>query len=142
VTTRDYINPEDKTVDFVLLFIPNEMIFSYIYDRLNEVWRDAMEKKVILVGPFSFTALLRMIKQSYDNFRVQGNIQKIVGHVRGLEKEFVKFSEEFDKLGERILSLSRQYDQVGRTRVNQMNRIMDKVKLEDGSDSDQPKLID
>jgi DNA anti-recombination protein RmuC len=65
-----------------------------------------------------------------------------VGHVRGLEKEFVKFSDEFDKLGERILSLSRQYDQVGRTRVNQMNRIMDKVKLEDGSESDQPKLID
>src|SRR5690606_13355165 len=120
VTTRDYINPEDKTVDFVLLFIPNEMIFSYIYDKLNDVWRDAMEKKVVFVGPFSFTALLRMIKQSYDNFRVQGNIQNIIGHVRGLEKEFEKFTLEFEKFGDRIDSLSKQYDQVSRTRVNQM----------------------
>lgn len=143
VTTRDYINPEDKTVDFVLLFIPNEMIFSYIYDKLNDVWKDAMEKKVVFVGPFSFTALLRMIKQSYDNFRVQGNIQNIIGHVRGLEKEFEKFSVEFEKFGDRIDSLSKQYDQVSRTRVNQMNRIMEKVQLEDASQEPvQPRLID
>jgi DNA recombination protein RmuC len=28
-SSRDYINPEEKTVDFVILFIPNEMIFSF-----------------------------------------------------------------------------------------------------------------
>lgn len=144
VTSRDYINPEDKTVDFVILFIPNEMIFSFIYDQLNEVWKDAMERKVILAGPFSFSALLRMIKQSYDNFKVQENIQNIVGYVRGLEKEFVKFTEEFDKVGERIDSLNKQYNTVSSTRVNQMNRIMDKVRLEDGKTVElpQPRLID
>ncbi|MBI2356971.1 DNA recombination protein RmuC [Candidatus Dojkabacteria bacterium] len=143
VTTRDYINPEDKTVDFVILFIPNEMIFSYIYDQLNSVWKEAMERKVILAGPFSFSALLRMIKQSYDNFRVQENIQKIVTHVKTLEKEYVKFSEEFTKVGDRIESLSKQYDVVSNTRVNQMNRIMEKVRLEgpDDDNVEQPKLI-
>ncbi|KKR05967.1 MAG: RmuC-domain protein [candidate division WS6 bacterium GW2011_GWF2_39_15] len=143
VTTRDYINPEDKTVDFVILFIPNEMIFSYIYDQLNSVWKEAMEKKVILAGPFSFSALLRMIKQSYDNFRVQENIQKIVGYVRGLEKEFVKFSEEFGKFGDRIQQLNSQYEVVSRTRVNQMNKAMEKVRLEGPDDSadNQPRLL-
>jgi len=142
VTSRDYINPEDRTVDFVILFIPNEMIFSYIYDKLNDVWKDAMEKKVILTGPFSFTALLRIIKQSYENFRVQENIQKIVGYVRGLEKEFGMFSDEFDKVGDKIDSLSKQYEIVGRTRVNQMNKIMDKVRLNDSvNEESQSKLI-
>lgn len=142
VISRDYINPDDKTVDFVLLFIPNEMIFSYIYEKLQPVWQDALEKKVVFVGPFSLTALLRMIKQSYENFRVQQNIQNIVTHVRTLEKEFGKFSEEFEKVGDRIESLNKQYDEVSKTRVNQINKVMDKVKLEDGKEVEQPKLLD
>ena len=44
VTTRDYINPEDNTVDFVILFIPNEMVFSFIYESMSEVWVEAMRQ--------------------------------------------------------------------------------------------------
>ncbi len=135
VTSREYISPEDKTVDFVILFIPNEMIFSFIYDKMPSIWQDAMSKKVVLAGPFSFTAILRMVKQAYENFRVQENIFKIVGHVQAVEKEFDKFSEEFDKVGTRIDQLHKQYTDVSTTRVNQMKRKMDLVKLEGGSKS-------
>jgi DNA recombination protein RmuC len=75
ITSRDYINPEDKTVDFVILFVPNEMIFSYIYDKMNDIWADAMQRKVVLAGPFSFTAILRMVRQAYSNFKVQENYE-------------------------------------------------------------------
>ncbi len=143
ITSRDYISPEEKTVDFVILFIPNEMIFSFIYDKMSSIWQDAMEKKVVFAGPFSFTAILRMIKQAYENFRVQENIFKIVGHVQAVEKEFGKFSDEFDKVGTRIEQLQSQYSTVSTTRVNQMRRKMDLVKLEGGGDiSTQIPLID
>ena len=99
VTSRDYISPEDNTVDFVILFIPNEMIFSYIYDKMPEICQEAVEKRVVLAGPFSFTAMLRMIRQSYENFRVQKNIHNIIGHVKEFEKEFGVFSEAFYKIG-------------------------------------------
>lgn len=138
VTTRDYINPEDRTVDFVLLFIPNEMIFSYIYDKMPEIWQDAMAKKVVFAGPFSFTAILRMIKQSYDNFRVQENIYNIINHIRAFEKEFGTFSEEFFKVGDRIASLQKQFNTVSTTRFNQLEKRMDRVKqegLEGGADT-------
>jgi DNA recombination protein RmuC len=130
VTTRNYINPDDRTVDFVILFIPNEMIFSYIYDKLPEVWQNAMSQKVMLAGPFSFTAILRMVRQSYENFRVQKNIYDIIGHVKAFEKEFDTFSDAFYKIGDRIDSLQKQYDTVSTTRFNQMVRRIDKVKQE------------
>lgn len=139
VTSRDYINPEDKTVDFVILFIPNEMIFSFIYDKMPAIWQDAMERKVVLAGPFSFTAILRMIKQAYENFRIQENIYKIVGHVKSVEKEFDKFGEEFDKVGVRIDQLQKQYTDVSTTRVNQMKRKMDLVRLE--GDGKEEKIL-
>lgn len=144
VTSRDYINPEDKTVDFVILFIPNEMIFSYIYDKMPDLSQEAMENKVILAGPFSFTAILRMVKQSYENFRVQKNIYSIISHVKAFEKEFDNFSGEFYKIGDRITSLQRQYDTVNTTRFNQLVRKIDKVKEEGGQveDGEQPNLLD
>lgn len=132
VSTREYINPEEKTVDFVILFIPNEMIFSFIYDKMPNIVDEAMQKKVVLAGPFSFTAILRMVKQAYDNFRIQENIYKIVGHVQSVEKEFDKFSEEFDKVGVKIDQLQKQYSEVSTTRVNQIKRKIDMVKLEGG----------
>jgi DNA recombination protein RmuC len=136
VTTREYINPEERTVDFVILFIPNEMIFSFIYDKMPHIWQDALEKKVVFAGPFSFTAILRMVKQAYDNFRIQENIYKIVGHVQSVEREFDKFTGEFDKVGIKIQQLQKQYSDVSTTRVNQMKRKMDLVKLEGGSVKD------
>ena len=144
VTSRDYINPEDKTVDFVILFIPNEMIFSYIYDKMPELSQEAMASRVVLAGPFSFTAILRMIKQAYENFRVQKNIYSIIGHVKSFEKEFDNFALSFSKIGERIDSLQKQYDTVSTTRFNQLVRRIDRVKQEglEGGDTVPSSLLD
>ncbi len=139
VTTRDYINPEEKTVDFVILFIPNEMIFSYIYDKLNHVWTDALKKHVILSGPFSFTAILMLVKQAYQNFNYQKNIRKIITHIKTFENEFGKYTEEFVKIGSIIERLSNQYEKVNTTRTRQLQRVMDKIKIEEGST--QTKLL-
>jgi len=142
VCTREYINPEEKTVDFVILFIPNEMIFSYIYDQMNDVWEEAMQKKVIMAGPFSFTAILRMVKQAYTNFRYQENLQHIIGLIQKFDVEYGKFSEEVDRLGERINSTSRQFDVVANTRNRQLSSVVDKIKNQKVIDDKQINLVE
>ena len=131
VTSREYINPEENTVDFVILFIPNEMIFSFIYDRFPDVWQDAMAKKVILAGPFSFTAILRMIHQAYDNFRYQKNVATIIGYIKKFSEEFENYNKGFKDLGVRIESLQKQYVAVDTTRTNQLVKIVNKIKTEE-----------
>lgn len=128
VCTREYINPEDKTVDFVILFIPNEMIFSYIYENMTDVWEEAMRKKVILAGPFSFTAILRMVKQAYTNFRYQENLQHIIGLIQRFDSEYQKYSSSVDTLGDRLASVNKQYEIVSTTRNRQLTSIVDKIK--------------
>ena len=130
VTTREYINPAEKTVDFVIMFIPNEMIFSYIYDKMNGVWQEAMSRKVVLAGPFSFTAILRMVRQAYDNFRYQENIHEMVAHIKEFEKQFDLYSEEFDKLGRTLTTAVDTYGKVESTRTRQLTKIVDKIKSE------------
>ncbi len=142
VSSRDYIDPSQKTVDFVILFIPNEMIFSYVYEKFPEIWQEAMAKKVILAGPFSFTAVLRLIRQAHDSFKIQKNTQAIIAHIQLFEKEFSKYNEEFEKIGERLNQLNKQYDSVNTTRSRQLLRVVDKIKIEgENSTLDTPPLI-
>lgn len=131
VTTRDYINSEEKTLDFVILFVPNEMIFSFICDKLGEVSSDALKKKVIITGPFSFAAIARMIRQSYDNFKIQEDLHRVVGLIGKFKQEFSKYSDEFDRLGDRIKSMSKQYDSIATTRTRQLTKVIDQINEED-----------
>lgn len=127
VTSRDYINVEEKTVDFVILFIPNEMIFSFIYDKLNEVWNDAMNKKVVMAGPFGFTAILRMAFQSYQNFTYQKNLYEIIKLIRIFEQEYEKFIKEFDALGDKLESVRSQFEKISITRAKKLSGVIDKI---------------
>lgn len=142
VSTRDYINPEEKTVDFVILFIPNEMIFSYIYDQMNDVWEEAMRKKVVLAGPFSFTAILRMVGQAYSNFRYQENLQHIIGLIHKFDEEYQKYSTAVDMLGDRIKSADKQFEVVSTTRNRQLTSVVDKIKNQNIIDEKKPSLIE
>src|SRR3989344_1996648 len=127
IATRDYINPDDNTVDFAVAFIPNEMIFSYIYEQSNDIWEEAMRQKVVLAGPYSFVALLRLVKQAHSNFRMQSNIHQIIGLVQKFRAEYDKFSESLDTLGDRLDSTSKQFQVVSSTRARQLGRVMDQI---------------
>ena len=143
VCSRDYINPEENTVDFAMLFVPNEMIFSFIYEKMPEVWEEAIGKKVILAGPFSFTATLRLIKQAHSNFKLQGNIHNIVGLIQKFRQEFVKFNDEFDKVGQKIEAAAKQFQDVSSTRTRQLTRVVDQIDNENAlAEPEEPKLIE
>ncbi len=143
IATRDYINPDDNTVDFAVAFIPNEMIFSFIYERSNDIWEEAMNKKVVLAGPYSFVALLRLIKQAHSNFHLQTNIHGIIGLVQKFRQEYDKFSTELDTLGARLESTSKQYQVVSTTRARQLGKVMDQIDSQHILDeTDQKNLLD
>lgn len=130
VSSRDYINPEENTVDFVILFVPNERIFSYIYDKLGDVWKEALKKKVVIAGPFSFTAILRMVYQSYKSFMYYENLGEIINLIKVFEQEYDKFNQELDTLGSKLKTVNDQYDKVSVTRNKKLTRIVDKIKGE------------
>jgi DNA recombination protein RmuC len=131
VSSRNYINPEENTVDFVVVFIPNEMIFSFIYEKFPNILEEAFVKKIVFAGPFSFVAILRMVSQAYENFRFQKNIQGIITQVKIFDSEFEKYTEEFIKFGDRIDSLHKQYEEVSNTRTKKLQKVIDKIRIED-----------
>jgi DNA recombination protein RmuC len=126
--TRDYINPEDNTVDFVIMFVPNEMTFSFIYEQCQAEYEDARKNKIFICGPVSFVAVLRMIQQFSDNIRYQKNLSKIVGYVQAFEKEYEKYGVEFEKLGNKIKDACNVYNEVSGTRNSKLTSLINDIK--------------
>lgn len=127
ITTRDYIDPEKQTLDFVVMFIPNEMIFSFIYEKLPDINEYCNERRVVLAGPFGFTAVLRLVLQAYKHFRYEKDLQQILGLISKFQSEYSKFGESMDRLGRQIEATQKTYAEVEGTRNRQLTRVVDQI---------------
>ncbi|MBD3279790.1 MAG: DNA recombination protein RmuC [Candidatus Pacebacteria bacterium] len=123
-----YIDPEHDTLDYAILFVPNEMVFSFINQRLPEVIDEALAKRVIMVSPFTFLIVARTVIESYRNFMIGDKLKEVVKTIDEFVVEWGRFGEEFAKFGRSIKSLSTGYERLTATRTRQMNRKIKKIE--------------
>ena len=145
ITSKDYINPEDNTLDFVVMFIPNEMIFSFIYEKMPDINEYCAERKVVLAGPFGFTAVLRLVMQAYKNFGYEKNLQEIFGLVSKFQDEYDKFGASLEKLGSQLATTQKTFQEVEGTRSRQLTKVVEKISSHSevsAAQGDDKKLAD
>jgi len=128
VTTRAYIDPADGTVDYVLVFIPNEQIYAFIHERDNTLLDDAMRSKVVLSSPMTLYAILAVIRQSVDNFRLEQGSKQVLELLAHFKKQWGKYVEGMDKMGKRLEAALEEYQQLTSVRVRQLDRQLDKIE--------------
>ena len=124
----DYIDPSSHTLDYAILFVPNEMIFSFLNQKLPEVIDHAFKKRVLLVSPFTFLVVARTVLESYRNFMISDSLRDAVIQVDEFVKEWCKFKEQFEKYGRSLKTLQSDYEELTGTRVRQMERKIDKIE--------------
>lgn len=144
ITSKDYIDPENQTLDFVVMFIPNEMIFSFIYEKLPEINEYCNQRKVVLAGPFGFTAVLRLVLQAYKNFGYEKNLQEIFGLVSKFQEEYGKFGDSMERLGAQLSTTQKTFHEVEGTRSRQLTKVVDQItgKSQLVAEKTDPKLIE
>ncbi|MCX6561230.1 MAG: DNA recombination protein RmuC [Candidatus Aminicenantes bacterium] len=128
VTTRDYINPEANTLDYVLVFIPNEQVYAFIHENDREILDAALRSKVILCSPITLYAVLAVIRQGMANFNMERTASTLLGLVDGFEKQFAAFVDSFDKMGKKIEDAQSEFKKLEGTRRNKLDRSMEKIK--------------
>ncbi len=123
----EYIDSESKTLDYAIMFVPNEMVFSYINQKCPDLIDEAMSKRVMIVSPFTFLIVARTVLESYRNFMIGDTLKEIVSYVDEFAGEWVKFVEKFEKYGRSIDRLQSDYQEISSTRVRQMERRIGKI---------------
>ncbi len=123
---RGYIDARD-TVDCMLLFIPNEAVYAFLHDADPDLLDVALGQKVVLCSPATLFAVLAVVRQSVEQFRLERVGDEILRCLGGVTDEWTKFTESLDKLGRQLDTVHRTFgDEVNGTR----RRVFDKTLSE------------
>ncbi|HUT01160.1 MAG TPA: DNA recombination protein RmuC [Phycisphaerae bacterium] len=128
VASRGYIDPKAPTVPYVIVFLPSEQIFSLVLQAQPDLIDEALQKRVILTSPLTLYAMLAVIRQAAEHANIMETANEIVELLGEFTRQWAKYNEELDKLGERIESVQKQYKLVRETRTNMLQRPVDKIE--------------
>ena len=128
VTTREYINPEQNTVDYVLLFIPNEQIYSFIHEQDSSILDEGIRNRVIFCSPLTLFAVLAVIRQAVDNFALEKTSNEILSLLGVFKKQWDEFVKKLELLGKRIEDTQKEYELLATTRRRQLERPLNKIE--------------
>lgn len=127
VRTRDYIDPEQKTVGFVIVFIPNEQVYAFINENDRSILDEAMKQKVVFCSPLTLYAILAVIRQAMDTFKLEHTAHKILSVLEAFRKQYEAFCFSLEKIGTKIDDAKKEYDNLTTTRKNQLDRQLKKI---------------
>ena len=120
---RDYARESArKSVDYVLLFLPNEQLTGFIHEGDPGLIDDAMTQRVVMCSPLTLFAFLGVIRQAYDNFVVEQTSDQILALIGSFGNQWQKYSEQLDKVKNKFDQLDRQFDDLVGTRKRQLGK--------------------
>ena len=127
VTGREYINPESHTVDYVLVFIPNEQVYAFIWENAREIIDRGLEKKVLICSPVTLLAILGVIRRAVENFNLERTTADILSLLGAFYKQWNKFTEGMEKMGKKIGEAEEEYQRLVSTRRTGLERPLRKI---------------
>jgi DNA recombination protein RmuC len=128
LAARGYIDGSDSTVDCVLLFIPNEQLYAFIQEQDHSILDDALRRKLVFCSPLTLYAVLAVVRQAVDNFRVERTSSEILTRLGAFTKQWETFVEKMDKLDRSLTSARRDFDELTGTRRRMLERELDKIE--------------
>ena len=105
---KDKYIVEGKTAPEALMFIPNDGVFAFIHQHLEDVIEYARTKKVILTSPSTLPAILVTINMVRIEVERSKNADEINKHLQRLAKDFEMFGREWDSFSNALERTSRQ----------------------------------
>lgn len=129
VATRDYIAPEQGTVDCALAFIPNESVYQFIHEQDAALLDDARRQKVILVSPYTLFMVLVVIREAVDNFAYQEKAHHIAAAMREFRKQWDAYTGKMDELRKALDKARSTYDEMLGVRTRQLDKALEAVAL-------------
>ncbi len=99
----------ERTLDFVLMFIPIEAAFVEVARSDSALFQNAYEQNIILVSPSTLLATLRTVNYVWRYERQSQNAEEIARQAGDMYDKFVSFSDDLLKVGEQLERTQKVY---------------------------------
>ncbi|MFM8303393.1 MAG: DNA recombination protein RmuC, partial [Actinomycetota bacterium] len=147
LAARDYIDAGSGSVDCVLLFIPNEAVYAFIQEQDAKILDEALGRKLVFCSPLTLFAVLAVVRQAVDNFRVERTSGEILARLGAFAKQWGMFTEKMDKLGRSLETTRRDFEDLTSTRRRRLKRELDTIEqlrrdTDDAIEHGEPRAIE
>src|SRR5579862_995107 len=108
---RDYPSQFPNALDYVVLFVPAESLFSAALEGDHDLIVWAAGKRILLATPASLIALLRSVSVSWQQHAQTENARAIADAAQELYSRVATFTEHFQKIRDGLETANRAFNQ-------------------------------
>ena len=141
LTGRGYVDPAGGTLDYVLLFVPNESLYASIHEHDPELIDEALRRKVVLCSPLTLFAVLAVVRRAADTAALERTSGEVLAVLGTFTQEWDRFVEALDKVGRAVDSMERAYGELAGTRRRALERPLARVEELRRSGTEPPERL-
>lgn len=127
-TKREYVDVAGGTLDYVLVFIPNEQVYAFLNEHDHDLVDNSLRKKIVLCSPTTLYAVLAVIRQAVDNFHMERKAGEILELLETFSKQWFKFTEAMEKVGKHIDNSQKAFTELTTTRQRMLEKPLNKIQ--------------
>ena len=109
---QDYIREGYKTLDYVLMFIPNYASLQLAKTLAPHIFNEAYRQGVLITTEETLMPFLRMIRIAWTNYDQARNQEKIIKAAQTMIDRVYDFSRAHAAMGEKLRAAQEEYDKV------------------------------
>jgi DNA recombination protein RmuC len=128
VAGRGYTDPS-TTPGIALIFIPNEAIYSFVMSADPDLVDVALAQRLVVCSPFTLFAVLAVIRQSTEAFRIGQASDELREGLTRFRAEWERFAGQLDRVAKQWETAHRGFEELAGTRRRQLERHLDRVDL-------------
>ncbi len=136
-----YIQPSEGTLDFAIIFLPNENIYYEAAIRSVDLSEYARTKKVLITGPNTMLYVLQVLLQAYQSQQFASKAKEALAQLTGVKNQAQKLDEAIALVEKHLGNAGSKLGDVKKENEKLQTQIEKVTELESGLDAEQAPLL-
>lgn len=117
----------DSTPGYVLMFIANDGVYSFLHEHYPDSFDHALKAGVVICSPVTLIPVLMVINQAFDTLAIRQSSQEIFEVLAKFDKQWTTFTEAMELVEKQLRTVSKSFAELTGVRKRELQKKLDRV---------------